>query len=140
LAGIGLALLAALGWGMDAVVARQGMRHVPPALATLLSLCTMLPAIVILGLVLDPASFTRVTPEALLWFGILGVLNFFGGRQMNMRSTRILGPSRAAALISASPLVSVLLAALLLNEQLTLPLIGGIGLTVAGVILVVTSR
>lgn len=138
--GIGLALLAAIGWGMDAVVARQGLRHVPPALATMLSLCTMLPAIVMLGLILDPGSFARLTPEALLWFGVLGLINFFGGRQMNMRSTRILGASRAAALISASPLVSVLLAALVLGEQLTLPLLAGVGLTVVGVILVVSSR
>jgi drug/metabolite transporter (DMT)-like permease len=138
--GIGLALLAACGWGLDAIMARQGLRDVPPALATLISLGTLLPAIVVLTLLLDPGGFGRLTPAALLWFGGLGVVNFVGGRQLNLRATRILGASRAAALIAASPLVAVLLAAVVLGEQVTLPLLAGAGLTVAGVALVVSSR
>jgi drug/metabolite transporter (DMT)-like permease len=139
-AGIALALLAACGWGVDAVMARQGLRQVAPTLATLISLGVILPVITILALWLDPGGFGRLTPEALLWFGVLGVINFFGGRQLNLRATRILGASRAAALIAAAPLVAVLLAALLLGERLTLPLGIGVGLTVVGVALVVSSR
>lgn len=138
--GIILALLAACGWGMDAIMARQGLRDVPPALATLISLGTLLPAIMLLTLLLEPGGFSRLTPAALLWFGGLGLVNFVGGRQLNLRSTRILGASRAAALIAASPLVAVLLAIALLGEQVTLPLLAGVGLTVVGVALVVSSR
>jgi drug/metabolite transporter (DMT)-like permease len=138
--GITLALLAAFGWGLDAIMARQGLRHVPPALATLITLGILLPVITLLALLIDPGGFGRLTPEALLWFGALGLINFFGGRQLNLRSTRILGASRAAALIAAAPLVAVLLAALLLGEQLTPALLAGVGLTVVGVALVVSSR
>lgn len=140
MAGIALALLAACGWGVDAVMARQGLRHVPPALATAISLAVLLPVIGLLALVLDPGGFARLTPPALLWFAGTGVINFVGGRQLNLRATRLLGASRAAALIAASPLVAVVLAALLLGEQVTLPIVAGVGLTVLGVGLVVSSR
>lgn len=138
--GIGLALLAACGWGMDAVMARQGLRHIPPALATFISLAVLLPVIILVTLILDPGGFGRLTPAAVLWFGGMGVINFVGGRQLNLRSTRILGASRAAGLIAASPLVALILAVALLGEQVTPPLVVGVGLTVLGVTLVVSSR
>jgi drug/metabolite transporter (DMT)-like permease len=140
-AGVLLALLAACGWGVDSVVARQGLRQVSPALGTLLSLCTSLPLIGLLAWLTEPVGFGRLlAPEAFVWFVVLGLINFPLARQLNFRATRHLGASRAAALFAASPLVSVLLAALLLGESLTLPLLLGAGLVVVGVALVVTSR
>ena len=137
--GIALSLLAACGWGVDSVVARQGLRSVPPALATLISLCVSLPVILGLALILDPGGFARLTPAALAWFGVLGLINFVAGRQLNFRSTRILGAARAASLIAATPLIAVLLAGLL-GEQLTPLLLAGAALIVLGVALVVSSR
>ena len=37
--GVLLALCAAASWGTDAVLARQGLRRMPPAFGTLVSLC-----------------------------------------------------------------------------------------------------
>jgi drug/metabolite transporter (DMT)-like permease len=137
--GIVFAFLAACGWGVDAVLARQGLRQVPPAIATFISLCASLPAIALLALAVDAAGFQRLTPAALLWFAGLGLLNFLIGRQLNYRATRHLGAARASAIFAASPLISVLLAGLL-GEQLTLPLLAGVGLIVVGVALVASSR
>jgi drug/metabolite transporter (DMT)-like permease len=137
--GVALALLAACGWGVDSVMARQGLRSVPPALATLISLCVSLPVIVAVALLLDPGGFARLTPAALAWFGGLGLINFVAGRQLNYRSTRILGAARAASLIAATPLIAVLLAGLS-GEPLTPLLLAGSALIVAGVALVVSSR
>jgi drug/metabolite transporter (DMT)-like permease len=138
-AGIGLALLAALGWGVDSIVARQGLRQIPPAVATFISLCSSLPVIILVAWLLDPGGFGRLTPVAVLWFAVLGLINFVGGRQLNFRATRRLGAARAAAVIAASPMIAVLLA-WLLGEQLTLPLAAGAGLIVVGVALVVSGR
>jgi transporter family protein len=137
--GIGLALLAAVGWGFDSIVARQGLRQIPPALATFISLCASLPIIIAVAWLLDPGGFGRLTLPAVLRFAMLGLINFVGGRQLNFRATRRLGAARAAAVISASPLIAVLLATLL-GEQLTFPLLAGAGLIVVGVALVVTGR
>jgi drug/metabolite transporter (DMT)-like permease len=137
--GIALALLAALGWGGDAVLARQGMRQVPPAVATLISIGATLAVIVVVALLIDPGGFLRITPAAALWFAGVGLINFPLGRQLNLRSTHLLGSSRAASVIAASPLIAMLLA-WLLGEPLTWPLLAGAGLIVLGVALVVSSR
>lgn len=137
--GIVFAFTAALGWGIDAILARQGLRQVPPALGTLISLCSSLPAITLLALAVDRDGFWRLTPAALLWFAGLGLINFPIGRQLNYRATRHIGASRAAAIFASSPLISVLLAGLL-GEPLSLPLLAGAGLIVVGVSLVVSSQ
>lgn len=137
--GVVFAFLAACGWGVDSVLARQGLRQVPPALGTFISLCASLPLITLIALLTDGDGFRRLTPAALLWFGVLGLINFPIGRQLNYRATRHLGASRAVAVFAASPLISVLLAGLL-GEQLTPPLLAGAGLIVLGVMLVVSSR
>ncbi len=137
--GIVFAFMAACGWGVDSVLARQGLRRVPPALGTFISLCASLPLITLLALLTDADGFRRLTPAALLWFAGLGLINFPIGRQLNYRATRHLGASRAVAIFASSPLISVLLAGLL-GEPLSLPLLAGAGLIVAGVVLVVSSR
>jgi drug/metabolite transporter (DMT)-like permease len=137
--GIAFAFLAALGWGVDAVLARQGLRQVAPALGTLISICATLPVIALLAVIVDPDGFRRLTPAALVWFAALGLLNFPIGRQLNFRATRHLGAARASAIFAASPLISVLLAGLL-GEPLTIPLLAGVALIVLGVTLVVSSR
>ena len=137
--GIVFAFMAACGWGVDSVLARQGLRQVPPALGTFISLCASLPLITLLALLTDADGFRRRQPAALLWFAGLGLINFPIGRQLNYRATRHLGASRAVAIFASSPLISVLLAGLL-GEPLSLPLLAGAGLIVAGVVLVVTSR
>jgi drug/metabolite transporter (DMT)-like permease len=137
--GLVFAFLAALGWGVDSVLARQGLRQIPPALGTLISLCASLPFITVLALLTDPGGFGRLTPAAWLWFALLGLINFPIGRQLNYRATRHLGASRAVAIFASSPLISVLLA-WLLGETPSLPLLAGAGLIVLGVMLVVTSR
>src|ERR1700712_2130840 len=52
--GILAATMASLGWGTDAVLARQGLRQIPPALGTCLSLCAGLVVCVVILLITDP--------------------------------------------------------------------------------------
>ncbi|MDP9375085.1 MAG: DMT family transporter [Chloroflexota bacterium] len=133
------AALAALGWGTDAVLARQGLRRLHPAVGTFLSLCASLTVCALLLLIVDPGGLGRYPLGGVAWFALIGLINFLIGRQCNFGATKRLGAARSASIFATSPLVSILLATLFTGERASAPLLFGAGLIVAGVILVVTS-
>lgn len=137
--GLIFAALAALGFGTDAVLVRQGLRALPPALGAFLSLCAGLALCAVLLLLIDPGGPGRYPPQGLLWFGLVGLVNFLLGRQFNFRATARLGAARAAAIFATSPLVAIGLATAVTGERATPPLLLGVALIVGGVVLVVTS-
>ena len=137
--GFVLALCAALGWGTDAVLARQGLRRMPPAFGTFVSLCASFLLAAAIALLFDRESLRRYPPLAFAWFAAIGLINFLGGRQCNFGAVKRLGAARATAIFAASPLISIVLAVGLTGERVTPLLLLGAGLIVAGVVLVVTS-
>ncbi len=137
--GVLLALCAAASWGTDAVLARQGLRRMPPAFGTLVSLCASVVGAVVVALLFDREHLLGYPPAAFAWFAMIGLVNFLGGRQCNYEAVKRLGAARATPLFAASPLVSIALAAAFTGERLTLPLLLGALLIVAGVVLVVSS-
>lgn len=130
------ALLAALGWGTDSVLARQGLRSLPPAFATGISLCASLAICLIAIAIVGPARFPLA---GIAWFAMIGLINFLLGRQFNFRATKRLGAARTSALLATSPLVSIALAVLLAGERVTPLLLVGVVLSIGGVILVVSG-
>ncbi len=137
--GVIAAMLASLGWGIDAVLVRQGLRRISPALGTFVSLCTSFAVCLALLLVFARDAVATYPPAAFAWFGMIGIINFVVGRQCNFGATRRLGASRAASLFACSPLVSILLAVAFTGEQLSLPLLLGALLVFVGVVCVVTG-
>jgi drug/metabolite transporter (DMT)-like permease len=128
------AFTAALAWGTDAVLARQGLRKVPPALGTFLSLCASIVACLIVLAISGPERYPL---QGILWFMMIGLCNFLVGRQCNFRATQRLGAARASSLMATAPLVSVTLAVAFTGEHLTMPLLIGVLFTVSGVVLIV---
>jgi transporter family protein len=137
--GVLLALCAAASWGTDAVLARQGLRRMPPAFGTLVSLCASVVGAVVVALIFDREHLRSYPPNAFAWFALIGLVNFLGGRQCNYEAVKRLGAARATPIFAASPLVSIALAVALTGERLTLPLLLGAVLIVIGVVLVVSS-
>jgi probable blue pigment (indigoidine) exporter len=137
--GILAATMASLGWGTDAVLARQGLRQIPPALGTCLSLCAGLVACLVLILITDPGGLAQYPREGFAWFAMVGVINFLVGRQCNYNATKRLGETRAVSLFACSPLISILLAVLFTGETIHPLQLAGVALIVGGVVLVVTS-
>lgn len=137
--GILAATMASLGWGTDAVLARQGLRQIPPALGTCLSLCAGLIACLVLIFVIDPGGLAHYPRAGFAWFAMVGVINFLVGRQCNYNATKRLGATRAVSLFACSPLISIVLAVLFTGETIHLLQLFGVGLIVGGVVLVVTS-
>jgi drug/metabolite transporter (DMT)-like permease len=137
--GILAAAMASLGWGTDAVLARQGLRQIPPALGTFLSLCAGLAGCIVLILIIDPGGLAAYPRAGFVWFAIVGVINFLVGRQCNYNATKRLGATRAVSLFACAPLISIFLAVVFTGETIHLLQLVGVALIVGGVMLVVTS-
>lgn len=137
--GLLAAVLASLGWGTDAVLARQGLRQIPPALGTFLSLCAGLVVCLAVLLIGDPGGLAAYPHSAVAWFAMVGVVNFLVGRQCNYNATKRLGATRAVSLFACSPLISIILAVIFTGETIHPAQLAGVALIVGGVVLVVTS-
>ena len=69
-----------------------------------------------------------------------GMTNFLMGRFLNYSAISRIGLSRSVPIVSASPVPALLLAILLLGEEVNLLLIVGALVVVSGVLLIVTER
>lgn len=136
LLGVLLSLLAAVGFGLFAVLARPAMLYTGFYLGTLVSMAGSLSTVAVLALLTDAPALFRVDLVALGWFAFIGLMNFSLGRLFNLQSIRYLGVSRSASLIGATPLAAALLALLVYGEGISLLLALGTLSVVAGVVLI----
>ncbi len=88
-----------------------------------------------LALVLSPVDLSAISPRG--WFSVAynGLVSSFAGILVIFYMIRRFGATPAALSTYVIPLVSVSLGAVLLGEVITLPLVGGAGLILAGVYL-----
>ena len=139
-AGVGLALVSALGFGAVAVFARLGMRHVRPTTATVASLIISALVTLVVALSVDAGELASLSAVA---FGLIllnAALSYLVGRLFNFTGVRLVGASRASIIIGTSPLVSAGLAVWLLGEQLSAPILAGTVLIIIGVGVILSGR
>ena len=86
-----------------------------------------------IGLLLSAPS------SAVLIFGVTTLLHFVGGWTLLALSQQSIGVARTGALVSSAPIIGTLVAALALDEPLTVPIVGGVLLAVIGVALISLS-
>jgi drug/metabolite transporter (DMT)-like permease len=128
-----LAILAALSWGFSAVFVRSGLRHVQTALGTLISLTAGLVFTAILVLIFQRDDALNASREAILLFGLIGILNFPIGRFFNYMSMSRLGVGRSTPILASAPLFAVVIAVVFTDEDLTLATAAGTALIIGGV-------
>ncbi|MBM2825054.1 MAG: putative Membrane protein [Dehalococcoidales bacterium] len=138
--GIVLAITAAFCWGTGAIFARLGLRHIKPSMGTLISMLSSLLLVGSLALITRFDDVRHLSPKALGWFGLIGVLNYLLGRQFNYMSIRYIGVTRATPLFAAAPFFAIILAVVFLGEKVNIPIILGTCAVVAGLYLVITSK
>lgn len=138
--GVLLAIAAGCLWGASSVLVRLGLRHIGPSLGTFLSLFSSFLVASSLALILNFDAFTSLTPRTVLWFGLIGLLNYGIGRQFNYFSIRYIGVGPATSIFSSAPLFAVSIAVLFTGE--TINFCTGIGTLciVVGLYLVITGR
>lgn len=140
LLGIGFSLLAAVGFGSTAVLARPALAHTPLSLGTFISVLSSLAFIGIIAVVSDLSALFAIPPSALAWFALLGLLNFALGRLFYYRGIERVGVARSAPIVGATPLAAGVMALLVYGEPVSYLLALGVVAVIAGVVLILREQ
>lgn len=138
--GVFLGLLAGACYGTGTVIIRTAVLQIPPLPGTLLSLVASLVCVGGLALLAQPGEFFAVPLEGVIWFAVIGLLNYRLARYLNYRGVEGLGASRAQTLVATQPFFAFLLAVAFLGESLTLPVVAGAIACVLGIALLMNTH
>ncbi len=131
---IGLAALAALGFGSASVFARSAMQGISLLPAVWLSLVVSFALSAILALAFAFDDIAKLSLAALLWVLVLTLIQNFGGRAQNFMAVNIIGASRASLFFATQAPFGALLALVFLGESITVPIIVGTFAVAAGLL------
>lgn len=132
--GVVLSLLAAACWSVTAVFVRKGASLGADVIeGTFLSLAanTALLAVLVL-LFSDPVEYLGCGALAYVLFAMAGILHNCLGRTLWYESINRIGAATSTAVSHTSPLISTILAVVLLGERVSLPMSVGVVLVVMG--------
>lgn len=138
--GIVYALIAGLFWGTSPVLVKRGLAHSNVSAATLCQQATILLTLICSALIEGDLFAGQIPPLAILIFCATGVVGAYLGRTLFVKSVDQIGASRAQSLNNSSPLITVLLAALLLGEALSPAVLVGVLLIISGVFFVAEPK
>jgi len=131
--GIFYAIIAGLFWGTSPVLVKRGLVSSDVSSATLIQQAAIFVTLILFSLWEGSVTQAQVSAVAILVFIATGVVGAYLGRTLFVKSVDQLGASRAQLVNNTSPLVTVLLAALLLGERLTMTVLAGVLLIVSGI-------
>lgn len=137
--GIGLAIAAAMGFGINAVFMRKSLAHIGPAKATFVSLIASVLVAGVITLITDFRPLVTASLATIGLFAAVGLLNFTMGRYLIFVSVRYIGASRATPVYSAAPFFSIIFAVILAGERVTPLIVLGALSIVAGLFLLLRS-
>lgn len=142
---VGLALLASVFSGLQAICVEYGLSHgdAPedrsPTLAAAVIGIAVGVGIFWTLVFLRRVPLVEASPLKLAPFAIAGLVNPAAFRLLYFRSIDRIGARFSAAVVSANPVVAVLLAALVLDEPLTVATALGLGCIIVGVVILQAS-
>jgi len=134
--GVVYAVIAGLFWGTSPVLVKRGLVHASVSAATLIQQATILLTLLLSALFAGELFSGNISRLAIATFCVTGVVGAYLGRTLFVRSVDQIGATRAQSINNSSPLVTVLLAAALLGERLTLSLLVGVVLIISGIFFV----
>ncbi|MDA0265260.1 MAG: DMT family transporter [Chloroflexi bacterium] len=114
---IALSLLSGFGFGSAAILARIGMQGMSPLPSTLVSVIVSFCPTAVLALIFALSDIKALPPEALVWFFILGVVNFLGGRNSSYQAIGRIGASRTAAIQGTAAVFASIFAIAISGER-----------------------
>jgi drug/metabolite transporter (DMT)-like permease len=137
--GIVYALCAGLFWGTSPVLVKRGLAGADVSAATLYQQATILLTLLVSALLEGDLFAGKIPSAAVLIFAGTGVVGAYLGRTLFVRSVDQIGASRAQSLNNSSPSITVLLAAAVLGEPLSLNVLIGVMFIISGVFFVTQS-
>ncbi len=121
------AILSAASFGLNAVNIRRGTLTGSAGQAIYVTVILGTPLFFITALVAGQVfQISDISPRDYLLFASAGVLHFIIGRYFSYRAINAIGANRAAPLQSMAMVISVVLAIVLLGEEITIGIIAGI--------------
>ncbi len=137
------AALASTSWAAGACFARVGMQQVGSRSGTFISLAAGFVTISVVAWGMDSQALFAVSGSTILWFALLGLIQFPGGRFLNYTGIRLAGVARSTSISGTnfreSPFAA-LLAILFLGEQVTFSILFGTLAVAVGLALVMSQR
>jgi drug/metabolite transporter (DMT)-like permease len=137
-ASIFLSILCAMAWGTQSVFLKKAMRDIPLSAAILISLITNFLALIFMIGMGGGRGFSPFLDIPLLicfYFVLAGFFNYLLGRALFYSSFRFITVTQSTAISSSYPIISVAFAVTVLGESLKVLQFVGIGMTLAGVYL-----
>ena len=128
-----LALGAAVLSAVATIFIRQGLRGGDPYSGFWINL--IVGTVGLWLAVLVTGAEVRLTGRSVLLFALAGLIGTVGGRLLRFLSIEKVGASVSAAVLNLQPLISTMLAILLLGEQVTAPIVVGTLVIVAGTLI-----
>ena len=125
-----VALTSALVSASATILLRRGLRHDGPYTAVWINLAVGT-VLVWLAVALT-GGFGRSSAHGIAVFALAGLIGTVGGRIFRFKGIDLVGAAIAAAIVNLSPLVSSALAIVVLGEHVTLPILVGTLVIVAG--------
>lgn len=139
-AGVVLALVAAVGWAVSTVLVRPALLEVDAMVASTIRLPFATVVLLLAAMRLGRIDSRRLhlKPGTSAWLILAGLLTVVSAT-LFLWSVELAGAARTAALSSVSPIFSATIAVLVLGEQLTPRLALGMGISLAGVLAIVVA-
>lgn len=134
---LGYAFLSAVAAAATAILAKVGVRDVPASLATAVRTTVVL--LFAWGIVFatgEHRAATKVSGRALVFLGLSGIATAISWLAY-LRALQLGPASRVAPIDKASLALTIVLAAVVLQEPITAKLAGGVALIVAGALLTI---
>lgn len=125
-----VALTSALVSASATILLRRGLRYDGPYTAVWINLAVGT-VLVWLAVALT-GGFGRPSAHGMAVFALAGLIGTVGGRIFRFKGIELVGAAIAAAVVNLSPLVSSALAIMVLGEHVTLPILVGTCVIVAG--------
>jgi len=129
---IALALLASLLISGTTIIMKKGIERTNPTSAMLV--VTLSGTLVLLAISLPLVQLTHLKSKAFLLFVLAGVLSPALVRWLYFISLDRIGPSMSSSIVSTGPAFTAIIAAVFLNEKLTVSVSLGILLIIGGII------
>jgi len=137
--GILCAVAASVCWGIGAIFVKLGSQSIQSSTGIFISMLASILLVCSLALGMDYGAVQALTPLAVLWFCMVGLVSYVLGRGLNYTAIRYIGVGRATPMVASAPLFAVILAAVFAGERVNLPIAAGTVSIVLGLYLVIKS-
>lgn len=135
--GVTFGLCAAMLWGLSTTMLKPAMAHLTTVQANSVRLpIVALTLFAVWRLNRGRGNLRDIGKRALALIAVTGMIGMGLGSYLYIEAVVLIGPAKTATLSSATPVISLTLAVLILKEQFTIHLLIGVLLCVTGVLLV----